>query len=128
MTLIANLSRWVLGTTLLLFGLNGFMHFYALRPTTAKASAFLEALWNSGYLMYVEKAIEIFVGLCLILNKYQAAAVLIFFPLALNILIVDLYLQPQYWYMGGTVFVMEVVLLVFNRPAYRPLIEAERLR
>ena len=103
--------RLLLGAVLLVFGLNGFFNFYPLPETTPEAERFLDALWGSGYLMYIEKAMEIFVGLCLLSNRFVLVALLVFLPLSLNIALVDTFLQPQYWYYGGSVFMLNVLLL-----------------
>ena len=111
--------RLLLGSVLFVFGLNGFFNFYPLPETTPEAQRFLDALWNSGYLMYIEKSIEVAVGLCLLSNRFVTAALLVLLPLSLNIALVDTLLQPQYWYYGGSVFVLNVALLVEKRETFR---------
>lgn len=115
-------SRLTLGFVLLLFGANGLLNLYPLPETTPEATAFLTALWDSGYLMYVAKVIETAVGLCLLFNRFLPLAALILLPVSVNIMMVDVLLQPQFWYVGASVFLLNLALLVYNRKVYTPIL------
>jgi putative oxidoreductase len=116
------IARVALGLTLLVFGLNGFFNFFPLPDTTPEAKEFLDSLWKSGYLMHIEKAMEVAVGLLLLLKRFVPMALLIFFPIALNIALVDTFLQPQYWYYGSSIFLLVIVLMIQYHRAYLPML------
>ena len=122
MKTVSLISRLFLGTTLLVFGANGFLQFYPLPETTQEAKAFLDSLWNTGFVMHLEKSIEIIAGVLLLANRYVAVTALVLLPVTTIIMLTDVLLQPQYWYYGGTVFVLNVVLMVENVGRYRVVV------
>ena len=122
MKTVSLISRLFLGTTLLVFGANGFLQFYPLPETTPEAKAFLDSLWNTGFVMHLEKSIEIIAGVLLLANRYVAVTALVLLPVTTIIMLTDVLLQPQYWYYGGTVFVLNVVLMVENAGRYRMVV------
>lgn len=114
--------RLLLGTTLFVFGLNGFMHFFPVPFTTNEAFEFQQALWNSNYLMHVVKGIEVLAGGLLLINRFVPAALLMLLPVSVNIFLVDVMLQPQFALVGTTVFVLNIALLLRHWQVYAPLV------
>lgn len=114
--------RLILGLTLLTFGLNGFINFYPLPDTTTEAREFLGSLWKSGYLMHLEKLMEITVGVLLLVNRFVPLALITFLPVAINIALVDTLLQPQYWYYGCTILILNILLIIRYRNSYKSIL------
>jgi putative oxidoreductase len=108
-------ARLLLGSILLVFGLNGWFHFIPIPFTTPQASEFQDALWQSNYLMHLVKAIEVICGLSLLTNRFTTMALLLLLPVSVNILLVDLLLQPQFMFMGILVFGLHALLLASIR-------------
>lgn len=122
MNKIYDASRMLLGLTLFVFGLNGFFHFYALPETTEASMRFQQALWDSNYLMYLVKAIEVTCGLLLLINRYVIAALIFLAPVTINIFLVDIILQPQFMFIGTSVFILHFVLLMRERQKIKGLL------
>ncbi len=83
---VVTVLRSLLGLLLLVFGLNGFFHFIPLPEHTAAADSFLGALVDSGYLMTLVKATEIFCGLTLISGIFTPLGLVVLAPITVNIL------------------------------------------
>lgn len=115
--------RILLGTVLFVFGVNGFLHFIPLPPTTVASASFQQALWETNYLMHLVKSIEIAGGALLLLNRWVPLALLLLLPVTVNIFLVDVVLQPAFMFMGLLVFGFNLLLLVKNLPYYAVLFE-----
>jgi uncharacterized membrane protein YphA (DoxX/SURF4 family) len=108
-------ARVLLGLIFFVFGLNGFLQFMPTPEMNEAASSFMGALLATGYLMMVEKAVEVVAGLMLLTGKFVPLALVLLAPLSVNILLFHLFLD-----MGGLPIAIVVVLLnVFLAWAYR---------
>ena len=86
--------RLLLGLMVLVFGLNKFLQFMPMPPMPEAAGEFMGALVKSGYLMEAMAIIEIVTGLMLLLNRFQALALVLLFPVLLNAFWFHLFLDP----------------------------------
>lgn len=101
--------RIFLGLILLLFGLNKFMMFMEMPAPPPEAGAFFKALADTGYMMSLVALTEIAVGLMLLLNKWSKFALIVLFPISVNIVLFHVFLDP----MGGAgAFLVAILNLV----------------
>jgi uncharacterized membrane protein YphA (DoxX/SURF4 family) len=108
-------ARIVLGLIFVVFGLNGFFNFMPTPEMNEEAASFMGALMATGYLMVVEKGIEVVAGLMLLTGRFVPLGLVLLAPLTVNILLFHLFLD-----MGGLpVAIVVVVLNVFLAWAYR---------
>jgi hypothetical protein len=118
-------ARYLLGTLLLLFGLNGFLGFIPPPPEPPLPSdggVLMEALVGTPYLWALIKGVEVLVGVLLLANRFVPLALVLFAPGAVNILLYHLFLDPATVAVGLVVFVLEVGLLVAYRRQYAVLL------
>lgn len=86
------------------------------------AGEFMGALVNSGYLMVVVAIVEVVTGVLLLINKYQALALVLVFPILLNAFLFHLFLDPSG--IGGALLAitMNMYLLFTNKESYKGLL------
>lgn len=119
--------RYLLGLPLVFFGLNGFFNFVPMQPPhplPPGAAAFSAALVNTGYMMGLIAGTQVFVGLCLLANRWVPLALAVLAPFLVNSLAFHLFLEP-----GGRppalVFTAcELYLAWAYRSAFRPMLAA----
>lgn len=88
-------ARLLLGSTMTIFGLNGFFHFITIPHMIGAAGQFMAGLSASGYFFPFLKATEIGCGILLIIGKRVPLALLILAPILLNIILFHLFLSPE---------------------------------
>ncbi len=112
----------VFGLTLVLNGLNYYLHFYQLPQMAPQAGQFVGALVDSGYLMHLVKAIEILAGLCLLVNQFVPLALVALAPVVVNVFLLHAVLDPQGLPVGAFLLVCQLVLMWAYRHYYRPMV------
>src|SRR3989338_4767004 len=85
--------RVFLGLMFLVFGLNGFLNFIPAGPMPEPVLNFMTALMATGYMIYAVSAIQLVVGLMLVLNLWAAFALVLLAPITVNIILVHLFLD-----------------------------------
>ncbi len=114
--------RIVLGVILLVFSLNGFFQFLPMPPLHDPASEFFGALYQSGYMIPLLYGAELIIALLLLFNRFVPLALLLFLPLAVNILFFHLFLAPAGGAAGYLTVILEAILLIAYKEDYRDLL------
>lgn len=110
MKLIKHLPAAALAFLFLFGGLAFFFHFVPEPPLAGKQLAFMSLLGGSGY-MAVIKVLEIIGGLLIIFPAHRSKALLILGPIAVNILLFEIYIAGGVGV--GAVIVFLVLAQVF---------------
>ena len=115
--------RILLGLMVLIFGLNRFLQFMPIPPLPEASSEFMGALVKSGYLMQAVAIVEIVTGILLLINRFQALALLILFPVLLNAFWFHLFLDPAG--IGGAFIAMAMNHFLFfaNKESYKSILK-----
>lgn len=116
--------RLIFGLLFVVFGLNGFLNFIPTPTPTPESGAFLGALFATGYMFPIIKGLEIIVGLALLANKYVPLALVVIFPIVINIFLVHTILDPSGFIMGLALLVFNLTLIWSNKETYSPLFKA----
>lgn len=103
-------------------------YFLKLAPppdVTGNAKTFFDGIAASGYIMPVSKVFEFLCGLAFISGRFVALAVVLIFPIALNILFINAILLP-----GGLPIVIPLFLAILflaysNFEKYKPMLTAK---
>ncbi|HXW52997.1 MAG TPA: hypothetical protein VEL47_02700, partial [Myxococcota bacterium] len=82
---ILGIIQRIFGLALLFFGINKIFQFVPLPAHQGFAQSFLEHLTQSVYIMPIIMMVQIIVGASLLANRYVALALVIMFPISLNI-------------------------------------------
>ena len=113
--------RVLLGAMLLVFGLNGFLHFLPPPPAPPAGDAFLGAL-AAGGVMTVVKAFEAIVGVLLLAGRFVPLALVMLVPIAVNIVLYHATFDPAGVVPGVVVAAMLTFLLWAYRAHLMPLL------
>lgn len=117
-------ARILLGLIFTVFGLNGFLHFLPQPPLPGPAGAFIGALFSSGYLMQVVKALEVVTGVLLLSGRFVPLALTLLAPIVVNIALFHAVMAPEGLGLVGLVVVLEGYLAWAYRDAFAPMLRA----
>lgn len=115
--------RILLGLGLVVFGLNGFLHFMEMPPLSQEAGVFIGAIATAGYILPIVSVVEVLAGISFLTNKFVPLMAVVLFPVLLNAFLFHLVLDPA-GIAGAAVFtVLNVVLMFANKPAYEKMLK-----
>ncbi|NQX76708.1 DoxX family membrane protein [Gilvibacter sp.] len=117
----SKILKWLLGLALLVFGANKFFEFLTPPEFPPRASEFMTSLDATGYVLYIVGALEILVGLMLLLNKWVPFALILLAPISLNIVLFHIFLDLPDIGIALVVAGLNVVLIYKYWKAYTPL-------
>ena len=123
MKILTNVSRFLLGFTVLVFGLNGFLHFIPMPPPSGVAGQFLGSMFVTKYLLFVF-AIQLIGGVLLLINRYVPLALTILGPIIVNILFFHALMNPAGIALAISVTIFWGVVFVSVRSAFAGIFEA----
>ena len=123
MKILTNISRFLLGFILLVFGLNGFLHFIPMPPPSGVAGQFLGSMFVTKYLLFVF-AIQLIGGVLLLINRYVPLALTILGPIIVNILLFHGLMNPAGLGLALFVTILWVVVFVTVRSAFAGIFQA----
>jgi uncharacterized membrane protein YphA (DoxX/SURF4 family) len=117
------ITRILLGLIYAVFSFNFFLHFMPNAPLPGgKAGAFLTGLMGSGYFFQYMKFLEVACGLLLIINRFTALAVLVLFPITLNIFLYHSFFSPNQALMAIIMILINIFLIYAYRKYYMNII------
>lgn len=117
--------RVLFGINFIINGLNPFLGIYELPPPSPAAESLAGALIASGYLFTVVKVVEIIVGILLLVNRFVPLALILIFPISLNIFMFDTILEPAAAPIGIMVLVFNIYLCLAYLKYYLPFLIAK---
>ena len=113
--------RIILGLILIIFGANKFLGFMPSPELPEAAGNFMGALANTGYMFPLIGAVEVIVGLLLILNKWVPFALILLAPVAVNMVLFHLKLAPAGIAPAALVTILNAVLIYANWDKFKQL-------
>ena len=120
------LARLLLGAPLIIFGLNGFLHF--MEPPgefPPEAISFLTALNESGYLMPLKSAIEVAAGVMILTGLFLPLGLTLFAPILVNIVAFHIYLDdPMNGVLGYAMLLLELFLVFAYAQSFAVVLKA----
>jgi len=120
---LAMTARYLLGVAMAFFGLNGFFQFVTPPTLSGGANAFMSAMINTGYLFQVTNIIFIVVAIMLLVNKYVPLALVLLFPVMLNVVLFHIFLDVSSGAAGFIVFILNIYLIAVYSENFKPLLE-----
>ena len=108
-------ARILLGLIFTVFGLNFYFNFLPPPELNAEAGAFFGALLETGYMMDIVKLVEVVGGVMLLAGVWVPLALVILFPIVLNIFLFHTVLDLA----GLPIAIFVMVLELFLAWAYR---------
>jgi uncharacterized membrane protein YphA (DoxX/SURF4 family) len=117
--------RLLLGLMFFVFGLNQFFHFIPMQMPEGDAGAFFMGITKAPYFIPMLGVFQTLSGLCLLINKFVPVALIILFPITLNILLYHIFLDMKGMMMGILPIAMNIFLLYAYRNNYMHFSEPE---
>ena len=111
----------ILGLYLVFVSISGFFQLLPPPEFNEAGSAFLGALFNTGYIFYLMQIIFLFSGLLFIFNKWSAFGTILLAPITVNILAFHVFLDFTGWWMALIFAILNVYLLAIHWPRYKPI-------
>jgi len=115
-------ARIVLGLIYFVFGLNFFLHFLPMPPSSGGvADAFTGGLFQSGYFFPMLKGLEVVLGALLLIGLFVPLVLVVLMPISINILLFHAFLTPGDATMGVVIVLIHLFLAWSYRDYYKPL-------
>jgi putative oxidoreductase len=116
--------RFVLGLILIVFGANKLIMIFnetGFLPAL-KMSVFTESFNAIGYILPVVGALEVYIGILLIMKKWVPFALILLAPISVNILLFHFFLDPSSAMIGALlVAVLNGILIYKHWSQFKPL-------
>lgn len=113
--------RTLIGLLFLFASVTYFLNLVPQPEMTGNAKIFNEGLAASGYIMPLVKALELLCGLAFVTGRFVALAVVVIFPIAVNILLVHVFVIPEGLPVAIPLFLGVLFLAYAYRKNYEPL-------
>jgi len=120
---ITMVLRIILGLILIIFGANKFAGFMPAPELPEAAGNFMGALVKTGYMFPLIGAVEVIVGLLLVLKKWVPFALILLAPVAVNMVLFHLQLAPGGIGPAAVVTILNVILIYANWDKFKPLFD-----
>ena len=114
MKIAALIARIVVGLMMVVFGLNGFLHFLSGPMPSGMAGQFITVLIQSHYVFAVS-ALQVAGGALLLANRYVPLGLVLLGPILVNILIFHALLLPSGSFMGILATACWIVIFIQQR-------------
>lgn len=122
MKILALVSRILLGFIFLVYGLDGFLHFMPPHQASARATTFVLALIDSGFIWQLNKGIEVLAGILLLTDFFVPLALILLAPIITIIFFMQLFLDPNGLPIGGGIAILELALAWFYRDYFESVL------
>ncbi|AXI10908.1 hypothetical protein CV093_20580 [Oceanobacillus sp. 143] len=124
MKVFIRIAEILLGIIFLGAGLNGYvmlLGFDAFAPTSPAAMEFL----GDGYLLAIEKGVEIIAGFLLLIRRFVPLALVVLASIVINILAFHIFVDSEILPLAILVTLLEGVLAWFYRESFKGLLESK---
>lgn len=114
--------RVLMGALLVFSSIAFFLKLMPQQPLDGNAKLFVEGLFASGYLMLVVKVVELLVGIALITNRFVPLALVVIFPITINIVLFHVFLAPDNLVMPLFLLFANLFLAVRYKDSYKHIL------
>ena len=112
----------LLGVIFLGAGLNGYAVLFGFEPFAPTSPAAMEFL-SLGYLLALEKGVEIIAGFLLLIRQFVPLVLVVLAPLIVNILAFHIFVDPELILLAVLITVLEGILIWYYRDNFKGLLE-----
>jgi hypothetical protein len=127
MRILVRVAEILLGVIFLGAGLNGYFVLFGLEPFVATSPAAMEFL-GDGYLLAMEKGVEIIAGVLLLVRRYVSIALVVLAGLIVNILAFHIFVDSELILLAILIALLEVFLAWYYRDNYKELLQSRTSR
>jgi uncharacterized membrane protein YphA (DoxX/SURF4 family) len=113
-----------MGLMFLVTGLNGFMNFIPppKSPMPQGATAFIEGLMHTGYMIQLVMGTQLVVGIALLVNRFVPLALALIAPIIVGIITFHFFLERSGLPLAIVVFFLETYLAWSYRKSFLPML------
>ena len=123
MKIAAIVVRLLMGLMFLFASITYWLKLYTPPPMTGAVKLFNDGMEASIYLMPTVKVFELLCGLAFVSGKFVRLAVVVIFPIILNILCFHAFLQPSSLPIAIPLMAGDLFLAYYYREIYKPLLK-----
>lgn len=123
MKIIITSARIVLGLIFTGFSLAYFFNLLPQPPASGATLTFLSGLGASVYIMPLVKALELVCGIAFLTNRLVPLALVVIFPIVLNIFLFHAFLEPGNMAMPFVLLAANIFLAVVHRDRYQTVLQ-----
>ena len=122
-SMFTKIVRIALGLALVIFGANMIHHFIPMDQPDGNTAAgqFMNSLGATGYIFPVVGALEVLIGIMLLLKKWVAFALILLAPISINILLFHLFLDIPGLSIALLIVIFNTILIYKHWQQYKPL-------
>jgi putative oxidoreductase len=125
MKIAVTVVRILTGLLFLFASITYFLNVFPQPELSGDAKTFTDGLAASGYIMPVVKTFELLCGLAFVFGRFVPLAVVVIFPIAVNILLTHAFLLPDGLPLAVALFAAVLFLAYANLEKYIPLLAAK---
>ena len=125
MKIAVTIIRVLIGLLFLFASVTYFLNIVPQPELTGNAKTFTAGLDASGYILPVVKAFELLCGLAFVAGRFMPLAIVLIFPIAVNILLVNIFVMREGLPIAIPLFAGILFLAYANRKYYEPLLTAK---
>lgn len=115
--------RTLVGLLFLFASIAYWLNVFPQPEFTGNPKTFMDGLAASGYILPVVKFFELLCGLAFVSGRFVALAVVLIFPIAVNILFVHIFILPEGLPIAILLFAGILFLAYANLEKYKPFLE-----
>ena len=119
---VLNVIRILFGLILIVFGANKFLGFMPMPELSGQAGDLMGALGGTGYIFPIVGAVELSVGVLLVLNLFTPLALIVLVPLSVNIVLFHLFLDIGGILPAAIVAGLNLFFIIVYLPSYLPML------
>lgn len=120
---VVRVAEILLGVIFLGAGLNGYVVLFGWEPFAPTSPAAMEFL-GDGYLLAMEKGVEIIAGMLLIIRRFVPLVLVVLASLIVNIVAFHLFVDSELLPLALLLIVLEGYLVWYYRESYRGLLQS----
>lgn len=122
-------ARILMGLIFFVTGLNGFFNFIPppSAPMPQAATAFIEGLMHTGYMLQLVMGVQLIVGILLLCNRFVPLALALIAPIIVGIITFHIFLERSGLPVALVVFILEIYLAWAYRTSFLPMLAAKNL-
>ena len=116
------IARVLMGLLFLMASVTYFFDLVEVPPSEGDVKLFNDGVAAAVYLMPLVKALEFICGVLLVIGRYVALALIVIFPITINIFLFHAFLAPEMMYMQVFLLLANIFLLYAYRNKYKPML------
>lgn len=125
MKLAATISRYLLGLTFSVFGLNGFFHFIPQQPVPEPLAVQYFTVMVMSHYMVLVFLLQLIAGVLRLTNRFVPLALALLAPIIVNILLFHSLMNPEGLPLAAFVTLLWIVVFTRVRRAFAPIFQTK---